>query len=249
MKTLHKQLITFITIVIFGVSSFAVDVEALSNAEIEMQLTNITTLLTLGEEFPLLKNQIIATVQSALVVLLAEISNNNSKEDETSDSKTESIYPKSNSSNVEISTGTLSVDGDNNDYAQFSISFELNSIGRDSFLSEDPTESITYTIIESSGNALMYDSDGVIQNGSVIISLDSSADIDGGYFRINENKKETIEFNVHYLPYETGVAVGNGVYRLQLETVEYGFNPAPPTDSYRLSPSNKYKTGTAVVLN
>jgi hypothetical protein len=124
------------------------------------------------------------------------------------------------------------VDGATNDYAEFEINLDVEAFESDAFISENAANSIVYSIVDANTGV-------VFGGGTRVASLSSSADLEGSYYRVNENDSEEFTFSVSFTP---GAA---GSYRMRIDSIEFNTAAAAPNDSYLTIPAQDYRTGNA----
>jgi hypothetical protein len=228
MKTLHKTLIgSVIALSLFlsGSQAYARTAES----QIRAQLIELIT-------------QLIAELQEQLIQESLEV------EVEEYDPTQSDSYPTQSSNNVFTKSETVQADGSDNDYVEFEIEFNLNSFGRDAFISQN-SSAFNFSIVDAGSGLVVYDSDG-IQNGSAIWSFSSSADLDSGDYRIDEDNPENFKLTVSYNPNEGGVSQpGSGSYRMRLDSVEYAFTSGGVTLDYNALPESKFRTNATIVVD
>lgn len=141
---------------------------------------------------------------------------------------------------VEIDSKTSDVsvvEGATNDYATFTIDFEVTAFEQDVYIPTDVATATTWEVQNQSGTDLSG-------TGTSTPILDSTADVDGDYFVVNEGQTETFTLEVTYLP-----GVANQAARLQLLTVEYAADDVDPTDTWNATPLSDYRTPTKTIVN
>lgn len=240
--------------VLIAVASFTTTTEAATTRQdIESQIKSFASLLVVAQTHPQYKNQIIEIVTKALMDLLVELKD--LEKDKTSvtvnatvnkgDAKV-TFKPKQGTLvNVDTSAKAISVDGDSNDYAEYEIEFDIRAFGNQSFISEDFDDSVEFVIKNASNGDVVYESDGPIKSGSVVASFSMGADIDGGFYRINEDDSEEINIGVTYTP---GIAAEPGAYRLELKKINYRTNKNGSVQSFNTS-STSYRTSNVNLIN
>lgn len=127
-------------------------------------------------------------------------------------------------------------DGNTNDYAVYTIEFDVTAFEQDVFVSTAAATSITYTLEDSAGSST--------QTGTRTVSLSSDGDESGSYFEISEGETDTLTLEVTYIPGVAGVAA-----RLQLETLEFAATATTPDQSWTASPDQDFRTATKTIVN
>lgn len=164
---------------------------------------------------------------------------------EITDGESEEVSNSNEANDVETSAMRVSQDGSNNDYAEYEVEFSIEAFGDESFISEIAEDSVNFEIMD--GGTVVYDSDGA-QQGTVLISIDSSADLDDGFYRLSEGTPEEFSIRVTYDPYG-GTAAGNGSYRLQIESLEYASEPGESTFEFKTNPQNDFRTSSVQIVD
>lgn len=194
--------------------------------------------------------QLIADLQVQIAERLAneEVTNisNDAEKEEFDVTKTDR-YPAQQSDTLETSAETISVSGDDNDYAEFEIDFHLNAFGNDSYLSQYAADAIEFSLTDDTGT-VVYDSDGATQNGTIVVSLSSDADLESNLYRIDEDTSEEFTLNLTYSPH-SGTPAGVGAYRLQMDAINYVTSIGGTQQIYNTSNLTKFRTASAIIVD
>lgn len=129
------------------------------------------------------------------------------------------------------------VDGATNDYATFRIEFDVTAFEQDVYISTNVATATTWEVQDSSGADLAG-------TGTSTPTFDSTADVDGDYFVVDQGQTETFTLEVTYLP-----GVANQAARLQLLTVEFAATGVDPTSTWDAEPLSTYRTATKAIVN
>jgi len=158
--------------------------------------------------------------------------------------------------NAEMSSpskNVVVVDLDDNDYAEFEMTVEVDAFEVEAFVSQFAATSIEYSIINASNGNVAHTEAGVgtVTTGSAVASVSSSASLEGNEYRVNEGDSETLTISVTYTPGDGAatVGVGAGSYRLQLDAINFATTPLGATSAYATLPTEDYSTGNANVTN
>ncbi len=236
MKKISQFIITgIIAMTLFtGVSVSAQSTQAQIKATLQMQIRNIIM-------------QLIEQLQDQLNQQAGEKNENisESQEEEFDITKTDR-YPQQRSDNVETSVTTQSVSGDDNDYLEYRVDFDINAFGNDAYIQESAINAIDFSIAKD--GAVVYDSNGTVQNGAVVVSLSSDANLRNGEYRIDEDNSETFSLAVSYSPF-SGTPAGAGAYRLQVDGVNYTLVPGGAIQTYNTSNLTKFRTNYGTIID
>jgi peptidoglycan hydrolase-like protein with peptidoglycan-binding domain len=186
---------------------------------------------SIGYFGPLTRARVNAVIQLPAPVLPEPVDEDDEEDEE--DEGENADEEDASVGDVETSAKTTTVNGEDNDYATFEIEVTLESFGNDIFLSQNGDTAFTYRIEDASNGASL----GSATNETAVIS--SSADSVGNYYRIDENSEETFTITVTFdpLPLDEGKSV-----RLQLLTLEYDTQAAPPSSTWNALPTGSYET-------
>lgn len=168
--------------------------------------------------------------------------------------RSEGLEVDATNANESSSAMVVNEDGDDNDYAEFELELEIMAFEEDAFIDEDTATSFTFEIVDSNSGDVVYDSDGAVndQEGTATVALDSSADLDGDYYRVDESSTEDFTLSVTFDPYTTpgtGIPADAGSYRLRLNTIEYNDTATGPDSTFSATPASDYRTRSAQIVN
>ena len=255
MKTLTKTIIAIFIFSFFSMTSVHAENY---ETEIVTKVTQLQGIIAIMDQNPNLRTALspfIISLVSDLQELLNQSNQEEITEKETETEETEKFdvtktdrYPQQTFSDVTTSAQIINSSGDNNDYAEFEIEFDISAFGNNVFISENATDAIVFSIENSSTGSTVYDSTGT-QNGNAIVSFSMTADVDDGYYRLDKDDAETITVNVSYNPYTGGTPPESGSYRMVMNSVEYAFSQNPATNSYTTRPSSKFRTKSVNIIN
>lgn len=140
--------------------------------------------------------------------------------------------------NVNTTASVTTVNGDNNDYATFSIEFDITAFEQDAYIPTDADDATVWRVENQSGT-------DITGTGSATAVWDSTADEEGDFFVVQEGQTETFELQVTYIP-----GVANTAARLQLVSVAYDSEEdATPDQTWNATPASSYRTPTRVIVN
>jgi len=134
-----------------------------------------------------------------------------------------------------LSAEVQALDGNLNDYATYSVEVDVTAFNQDVYIATNPAAGLTYRLESGAGADL-----GSI--GTPV--LDSTADVDGAYYRVSEGSTETFTLTVTYAP-----GVANTAARLQLLTLEYRDTAAAANQTWDAVPEQDYQTATKTIVN
>lgn len=123
----------------------------------------------------------------------------------------------------------------------FTIDFEVTGFGTDLYIDDS---AIRGTNLSTEGvNYLMMTTDGATTSGSVVMSLSSNADVDGGRYKVDEGNTETFTLTVEYDPST------QGAYRMQLHSLNFKDSNGDPDTQQLTIPVEDYRTNYLTILN
>jgi hypothetical protein len=162
-----------------------------------------------------------------------------------------------NAETTSTSKSVTSVDEGGNDTASFEIEIDVEAFEENAFISENAATSFNYSIVDSNDGTVVYDSDGATKEGQAVASISSSSDLEGNYYRVDENDNEEFVLSVTYDPYTAvttsgdadATAAGAGSYRLRLDSIEFNDTATGPDTFYFTVPAQDYRTGNANIIN
>jgi hypothetical protein len=154
--------------------------------------------------------------------------NNDEDEDDDEDNDTRS------------SADAVNVDGADNDYATFELTFDVEAFGEDMFIPRDVDDAFTYRIENASTGST------VSGETSLSAALSSDADTEGSSYVIREGDEEefTIKVNFNPLPEDEGQT-----YRLQLLTVRFGDEEGENNESSTLRPEGEFESESVFIAD
>ena len=146
-----------------------------------------------------------------------------------------------NVENPTKSATVTTVDGATNDYATFTLEFDVTAFEEDIYIGTNPATSTVYEVQDAGGNDLSG-------TGTTTAVLDSSADENGAgtFFIVREGETEEFTLEVTYLP-----GVANQAARLQLVSLKFDDNDTDPTpdETWTATPASSYRTSTKTIVN
>lgn len=134
---------------------------------------------------------------------------------------------------------TTVADGADNDYATFRVDVDITAFEEDAFIPENAIDAFTFEIQDASTGAVLGTSTATTS------SLTSSADTQGGYYRINENDTEEFSFMVTLNPLPENESKN---YRMRLVSVHFADTASTPDQTWTALPANVYQT-TSTYIN
>jgi hypothetical protein len=135
------------------------------------------------------------------------------------------------------STSANVTQGDNagDDYATYKISLDVTAFDQDVFINTDEAVSASTSVVNSSGAAVA---------GTSTVVIDSSADVEGGSFKIAEGETETVTITVTFDAVTAGAAA-----RLQLNALVFGANDGDDDQTWLALPASTYRTNIVTLVN
>lgn len=140
------------------------------------------------------------------------------------------VTPKSDSADV------TKGDNANDDYATYKIVLDVTAFEQDVFIDTDESNSVTYSVVDSAGNSVAASTTSIV--------LDSSADVEGSSFKINEGETETVTITVTFDAASAGSSA-----RLQLGTLVFGETDGANDQTWSALPANDYRTDIVTLVN
>jgi hypothetical protein len=141
---------------------------------------------------------------------------------------------------VRSSAQAVDVDGADNDYAVFRMTFDVEAFGEDIFVPRDAEDAFTYRIENASTGATV--------SGETTLSaaVSSSADTEGSSYLIREEGEEefTVTVNFNPLPGDEGQT-----YRLQLLTLNYDDEEGGMSESSTLRPEGEFESESVFIAD
>ena len=135
-----------------------------------------------------------------------------------------------------VSSNNISVDGSYNDKAEYTIKVDVKAFEQDVYISTNDATSTAWSLVDSAGNS-------VPAGTTRLVTFDSTADIDGNYFRVDEGTTETFTLKVTYVP---GAATSA---RLQLNSLNFAETATAPTQTWNAEPATDYRTDIESISN
>lgn len=148
--------------------------------------------------------------------------------------------------------------GDDLDTLEFTLDLDIEAFEEDAFIAENANTSFQYAIVRTdvAGTPVVFrnqnetgaaPANGTGTNrGSAVASLDSSADIEGDAYLVDEDSTESFDFNVEYSP------EFDGDYRLRIEAIFFGDDEAgaiAQDSTFLAVPSSEYRSTSEGVLD
>jgi len=144
--------------------------------------------------------------------------------------------------NVELvskSADATSVDGSDNDYAEFEITVDVSAFNDDVFISENAGTAFTFQIENASTGVAFGTSTATTS------SVTSDADVTGGSYKVDEGSTEEFTFaaTINPLPANEG-----SNFRFQILTIQFATTTNGASSTWSASPENEYQT-SGVLIN
>jgi hypothetical protein len=121
------------------------------------------------------------------------------------------------------------------DYATYKIVLDVTAFEQDVFISTNQATSVDATVVNSGGTAV---------SGTTTVVVDSSADVEGGSFKINEGETETVTITVTFDAATAGAAA-----RLQLNDITFGATDGANNQTWLALPATDYRTDIVTLVN
>lgn len=132
------------------------------------------------------------------------------------------------------------VDGATNDYATFTLKFDVTANEQAAYIAQAAATSIVYTIEDSAGVAYAGTAD--VETAT----LTSTASTSGAYFRVNDGQTKSFTLKVTFSPDDLDVGQD---YRLQLATINFAATQAAPNQTWNAAPVQDFETGFATIVD
>ncbi len=146
--------------------------------------------------------------------------------------RTQGVAVTLDSDSAVVTTG----DSANDDYATYKLVLEVTAFEQDVFISTNQATSVVASVVNSAGGAV---------SGTSSVVIDSSADVEGGSFKINEGETETVTITVTFDATTAGAAA-----RLQLTTLNFDeTDDLTPDQSWSALPAEDYRTDIVTLVN
>lgn len=140
-----------------------------------------------------------------------------------------SVTPDSDSATV------TQGDSAGDDYATYKIVLEVTAFEQDVFINTDESVSVDSDVVNSSGSVVA---------GTSTVIVDSTADVEGGSFKINEGETETVTITVTFDATTAGAAG-----RLQLNSLVFGETDGADNQTWSALPATDYRTDIVTLVN
>lgn len=127
-------------------------------------------------------------------------------------------------------------DSAGDDYATYKIVLDVTAFEQDVFINTDETVSVAFGVVNSAGAAVASTSASVV--------LDSSADVEGGSFKIAEGETETVTITVTFDAASAGASA-----RLQLNSLTFGATDGADDQTWSALPASDYQTDIVTLVN
>lgn len=144
------------------------------------------------------------------------------------------------SGDVRSSARVEIVDGADNDYAVFRMTFDVEAFGEDIFVPRDAEDAFTYRIENASTGATLSG------NTTLSSSISSDAEDEGSSYLIREDDEEEFTITVNFDPLPGDEAQN---YRLQLLTLNYGDEEGEMNESSNLRPENEFESDSVYIAD
>jgi hypothetical protein len=127
--------------------------------------------------------------------------------------------------------------GDNagDDYATFKLVLDVTAFEQEVFISTNQTTSVQASIVDGAGNTVA---------GTSTVVITSSADVEGGSFKINEGETETVTVTVTFDATTAGAAA-----RLQLTSLTFGEADGDVSQTWSALPAYDFRTDIVIIVN
>jgi len=126
-------------------------------------------------------------------------------------------------------------DSANDDYATYKIVLEVTAFEQDVFINTDESVSVDTAVVNSSDSTVA---------GTSTVVIDSSADVEGGSFKINEGETETVTITVTFDATTAGAAA-----RLKLNSLVFGESDGADDQTWLALPATDYRTDIVTLVN
>ncbi len=139
---------------------------------------------------------------------------------------------------VELDTDSATVttgDSAGDDYATYKIVLDVTAFEQDVFINTDETVSVSASVVNSGGTTV---------TGTSTVIVDSSADVEGGSFKIAEGETESVTITVTFDAATAGAAA-----RLQLNSLTFGATDLADNQTWNAQPASDYRTDIVTLVN
>jgi hypothetical protein len=124
----------------------------------------------------------------------------------------------------------------NDDYATYKLVLEVTAFEQDVFISTNPATSVDAHVYNAAGAAVASTTETIV--------IDSSADVEGGSFKIAEGETETVTITVTFDAASAGAAG-----RLQLNDLTFGETDGANNQTWLALPATDYRTDIVTLVN
>jgi len=195
--------------------------------------------LALGNEGITVKGSVTGTNADNIVAEGADDLDNTSPDQLTGSAVGDAHTLRTTGVDVSLDSDSATVTtGDNagDDYATFKMVLEVTAFDQDVFISTNQATSVSATIKDGA--------DATVTGTSTVV-ITSSADVEGGSFKIAEGESETVTITVTFDAATAGAAA-----RLQLNTLKFGETDlGNAAQTWSALPASDYRTDIVTLVN
>lgn len=145
--------------------------------------------------------------------------------------RSEGLSVALDSDSAVVTTGDQAGD----DYATYKLVLEVTAFEQDVFLSTNEATSVDVDVVNSAGSPV---------TGTSTVVIDSSADVEGGSFKIAEGETETVTITVTFDAATAGAAA-----RLQLADLTFGPTDGNTSQTWVALPATDFRTDIVTLVN
>lgn len=146
--------------------------------------------------------------------------------------RTQGIAVTLDSDSATVTTG----DNAGDDYATFKLVLDVTAFEQEVFISTNQATSVVAAIVDGAGSVVA---------GTSTVVITSSADVEGGSFKINEGETETVTITVTF-----DAATAGSAARLQLTSLKFDeTDTATPAQTWSAQPASDYRTDIETLVN
>ena len=161
----------------------------------------------------------------------------------------EGIVVEATNANAASSAELVEQDLANDDYAEFTLELDVEAFEEDAYIDQQPVLSLTYEIVNAAGTVVADQDDA-----EVTAALDSSADIEGDSYLVDEGSSEEFVLTVTFEPARTQTTGvnnddGDGSYRMRLTSVMFSDTEGGTTTTKMTTPASDYRTRSVQIVN
>lgn len=160
-----------------------------------------------------------------------EVTSTGSATGDTHTLRTQGIAVTLDSDSAVVTTG----DNAGDDYATFKLVLDVTAFEQEVFISTNQATSVVASIVDGAGTVV---------TGTSTVVISSSADVEGGSFKINEGETETVTISVVFDAATAGAAA-----RLQLTSLVFGETDGANNQTWSAQPATDYRTDIEVLTN